>query len=143
MPPISVGKACQQEELQVTLYPEPASKETKQEVRPQDPHLLHPCFTCRSRPARNHVFKHLSKRETSHTQSILLSDLGNALEVGCGSVKTVLTEHYTTQTRLRIRSLAPWCVLVIPELKRWRQVGGDTSRSPLNYLFRPAWDSYN
>lgn len=101
-PPIIVGKACQQEELQVTLYPEPASKETKQEVRPQDPHLLHPCFPCKSRPARKHVFKHVSKGETCHTQSILISDLGTAMEVGCGSVNTVPTKHYTVQTRLRI-----------------------------------------
>lgn len=71
MPPIIVGKACQQE-LQVTLYPGSASKETKQEVRPQDPHLLRLCFTCKFRPARKHVFKDVSKRETCHTQSILL-----------------------------------------------------------------------
>lgn len=69
--PIIVGKICQQE-LQVTLYPGPANKETKQEVRPQNPHLLGPCFTCKSGSARKHVFKHLSKQEICHTQSILL-----------------------------------------------------------------------
>lgn len=114
--PIIVGKACQQE-LQVTLYPGPASKETKQEVRPQNPHLLGPCFTCKSGSARKRVQTLEQTGDMPHPIYIAI-DLGTAPEVGCGSVYIVLTELYTKQTRLRICSLAPWCILVIPELKR-------------------------